>query len=79
MRPYRLFIYLGLLLSLNLYAGKIKTISVGPYKMGTVYLSTGRSTVLTFKNPPKKIIVGNSNYFNVEFTGIDVTLSLIHI
>ena len=67
-------ICLSILISTNLYAGKIKTITVGPYKMGSVYLSTGRSTVLTFKEPPKKIIVGNSNYFNVEFTGIDVTI-----
>lgn len=74
MKLFSLCLYLGALLSSNSFAGKIKTITVGPYKMGTVYLSTGRSTVLTFKDPPKKIIVGNSNYFNIEFTGIDVTI-----
>ncbi len=73
MKRYR-YCLLGALLSINSFAGKIKTITVGPYKMGTVYLSTGRSTVLTFERPPKKIIVGNSNYFNIEFTGIDVTI-----
>ncbi len=74
MKLSRLCLYLGFVLSFNLFAGKIKTITVGPNKMGTIYLSTGRSTVLSLKTPPKKIILGNSNYFNAEFTGIDVTI-----
>jgi hypothetical protein len=42
--------------------------------MATIYLSLGRSTVLNFDSPPKKIISGNANYFGIEFTGRDVTI-----
>jgi hypothetical protein len=42
--------------------------------MATIYLSLGRSTVLNFDTPPKKIISGNANYFGIEFTGRDVTI-----
>lgn len=42
--------------------------------MKTITLAMGRSTVLQFADTPKKIVSGNSNYFNIEFTGNDVTI-----
>ena len=34
--------------------------------MKEVYLTLGRSTVLSFDDKPVKVVLGNSNYFNVE-------------
>jgi hypothetical protein len=42
--------------------------------MKEVYLSLGRSTVLSFDDKPTKVVLGNSNYFNVEFIGNDLTI-----
>jgi hypothetical protein len=42
--------------------------------MKTIHLAMGRSTIVQFMDSPKKIVSGNSNYFNVEFTGNDVTI-----
>ncbi len=42
--------------------------------MPVIHLMTGRSTVIRFLSPPKKVIIGNQNYFNIEFIDSDVTL-----
>lgn len=42
--------------------------------MQSVFLKMGQSTVLRFRNKPSKVVVGNSNYFNVEFVGNDLTI-----
>lgn len=42
--------------------------------MKVVNLTLGRSTVLSFDDKPVKVVLGNSNYFNVEFIGNDLTI-----
>lgn len=42
--------------------------------MPVIHLMTGRSTVLRFSSPPKKVVIGNQNYFSIEFIDSDVTL-----
>ena len=39
-----------------------------------IYLSLGRSTVLKFRDTPEKIVIGNKNYFNLEYINNDVTI-----
>lgn len=53
---------------------KVRTIEMDSNDMKVITLAMGRSTVLQFADSPKKIVSGNSNYFNIEFTGNDVTI-----
>ncbi len=52
----------------------VRTLSLDQNAMAAINLSMGRSTILHFTEKPTKIIAGNQNYFNVEFTGEDVTI-----
>lgn len=63
-----------ILTSINCFAGRVRTLPTTSQEMPLIHLMTGRSTVLRFPSAPKKVIVGNQNYFNVEFIDSDVTL-----
>ena len=56
------------------WAGTIRTLEMDNTKSEAIYLCMGRSTVLRFKDRPKKVVSGNRNYFNLEFLGNDVTI-----
>jgi hypothetical protein len=65
----------GLIFLINsAFAGNIRTIEVSSKEMRTIHLKLGQSTVLRFREKPKKVVVGNQNYFNVEFIGNDITI-----
>lgn len=72
----KLFIFLvcSSFISVSAFAGKIRTIEVSSKRMEPIYLKLGQSTVLRFRETPKKVVVGNQNYFNVEFIGNDITV-----
>lgn len=53
---------------------EIREVDTNDRLMKVVNLTMGRSTVLSFENKPVKVVSGNSNYFNVEFVGNDLTL-----
>jgi hypothetical protein len=53
---------------------RVRTVEMDSGGMKPITLAMGRSTVLQFTDKPKKIVSGNSNYFNIEFTGNDVTI-----
>lgn len=53
---------------------EIREVDTNDHLMKVVNLTMGRSTVLSFQDKPVKVISGNSNYFNVEFVGNDLTL-----
>ena len=55
-------------------AGGIRTVYVNSKQMRTIKLRMGQSTVLRFREKPKKVVVGNSNYYNVEFIDNDLTI-----
>ncbi len=63
-------------LSVEIFAQRkeIREIDTNDRLMKVVNLSMGRSTVLSFQEKPVKFVLGNSNYFNVEFVGNDLTL-----
>lgn len=63
-----------LLFPFSAFAGRVRTLPASSQEMPTIHLMTGRSTVLRFSSPPKKVIIGNQNYFNIEFIDSDVTL-----
>lgn len=71
----KFFILMGLLLTTQeVFAGKIRTVEVSATKMRTINLKLGQSTVLRFREKPIKVVVGNQNYFNIEFIGNDITI-----
>jgi hypothetical protein len=53
---------------------EIREVDTNDRLMKVVNLTMGRSTVLSFENKPVKVVSGNSNYFNVEFVGNDLTI-----
>jgi len=53
---------------------EIREVDTNDHLMKIVNLTMGRSTVISFENKPVKVVSGNSNYFNVEFVGNDLTL-----
>lgn len=63
-----------LLFSSSAIAGQIRTIHMNADKMRSVNLKMGQSTVLRFTDKPKKIVIGNQNYYSVEFIENDVTI-----
>lgn len=61
-------------MSIEVWAGRVRTLATTACEMQAVSLMPGRSTVLRFPSPPKKVVLGNQNYFNVEFIDADITL-----
>ena len=53
---------------------RVRTVEMDSNQMEVIILSMGRATILEFVDSPKKVIIGNSNYFSAEFTGNDVTI-----
>lgn len=62
----RAIICLFLCLLSQVSFAKVRTIEMDADGMKTITLAMGRSTVLQFADTPKKIVSGNSNYFNIE-------------
>lgn len=62
--------------SIETYAQRkeVREVDTNDRLMKVVNLTMGRSTVLSFEHKPVKVVSGNSNYFNVEFVGNDLTL-----
>ncbi len=52
----------------------VREIYTNDRMMKTVNLTLGRSTILSFTDKPVKVVTGNSNYFNVEYIGNDLTI-----
>lgn len=56
------------------HAEGIRTIHVDSDKIHPVYLALGKSTILRFKDRPKKVVVGNQNYFGIEYIDNDLAI-----
>ena len=69
------FILLCVCLCLPVTAtASIRTVQVNDKQMQLIYLKLGRATVLRFTAKPKKVVIGNQNYFSVEFIDNDLTV-----
>jgi hypothetical protein len=55
-------------------AGNVRSIYTDETAMVPINLRMGHSTVLRFLEKPKKVILGNSNYYSVEFIDNDVAI-----
>lgn len=68
-------IFLITLISTNIaLAGTIRDVAMDASRMEPIYLKMGQSTILRFKDKPKKVVIGNQNYYSVEFIENDVTI-----
>lgn len=68
---------LALLVSSDLFASNVRTVAVNNDAMASVFLKMGKSTVLRFIEKPKKVVVGNQNYYGLEFIENDVAIQPI--
>ena len=55
-------------------AGKVRALRATDNEMIPIHLKVGRSTVIRFREKPQKVVVGNQNYFSIEFIGKDVSI-----
>lgn len=53
---------------------EVREVFANDREMKTIHLTLGRSTILSFSDKPVKVVSGNSNYFNIEYIGNDLTL-----
>jgi hypothetical protein len=61
--------------SLNSHAlKKSRKVYANDKEIKSIYLTLGRSTVLTFNDKPVKVVVGNKNYYNVEYINNHVAI-----
>lgn len=61
--------------SLNLvHAGVVRTVYSDDMTIQPVFLRMGQSTILRFIEKPKKVVLGNSNYYSVEFIDNDLAI-----
>lgn len=56
------------------FAGTVRTIGVNNDSMAPIYLRLGKSTVLRFPDKPRKVVVGNQNYYGLEFIENDLAI-----
>lgn len=52
----------------------MRTIGVSGDSMTPIYLKLGKSTVLRFTDKPRKVVVGNQNYYGLEFIENDLAI-----
>ncbi len=76
MKRSKYFIFVLLCISsLNLFAkNKIREVYTNDRTIEPVYLALGRSTVLKFREKPTNVVVGNKNYYNIEYINNDLTI-----
>lgn len=56
------------------WASGIRTAYVNDTKMQPIYLKMGKASVLRFAEKPKKVVIGNQNYYSIEFIDNDLTI-----
>lgn len=65
---------LAFLVFFDAQAGTVRTIGVSSDSMTPIYLKLGKSTVLRFTDKPRKVVVGNQNYYGLEFIENDLAI-----
>ena len=69
-----LFLSALLLAKSGIVKANVRHLQVNDEQVPNIHLKMGRSTVIRFREKPQKVIVGNQNYFSIEFVGNDVTI-----
>jgi hypothetical protein len=56
-------------------ANGVRTLKLNQTTVGKVYLTTGRSTVLSFPTKPNKVILGSQGGFGIEYVENDLAIA----
>lgn len=70
----KIFGFLIITFCSQISSSKVKDVKTNDSKIVPIMSSLGRVTILQFSHIPKKVILGNSNYFNTQFNGTDVSI-----
>lgn len=70
---------IGILSLFELHAGTVRTVYTDDMTILPVNLKIGQSTVLRFNEKPKKVVLGNSDYYSVEFIDNDLAIKPLGI
>ena len=70
----RVFVTIAPLLISVAYGGTVRTLTMDGKRMEPVFLTLGKSSVLRFPENPRHAVLGNQNYYKIEFVGKDVTI-----
>ncbi len=63
------------MISFNTFArNEIRDVYTNDRTIKPIYLALGRSTVLKFREKPTNVVVGNKNYYNIEYINNDLTI-----
>ncbi|MCY4524705.1 MAG: pilus assembly protein N-terminal domain-containing protein, partial [Halobacteriovoraceae bacterium] len=65
---------LGLFLSFEVFS-KVRTVRTNDQQIAQIRLKIGKSTLLSFPERPTKIVMGNPDFFTVEFVENDLSLN----
>jgi hypothetical protein len=66
---------LGLLISSVAHGRReIREVSTNDRSIKPIFLALGRSTILKFREKPTNVVVGNKNYYNIEYINNDLTI-----
>ncbi|MEK6774183.1 MAG: hypothetical protein AABY64_09595 [Bdellovibrionota bacterium] len=65
---------IGIFSYTDLQAGTVRTAYSDGVTMLPVNLRMGQSTILRFFEKPRKVVLGNSNYYSVEFIDNDLAI-----
>ena len=75
MNRSKFIIFLLGLVSISAFArNKIREVYTNDRTIKPIYLALGRSTVLKFREKPTNVVIGNKNYFNIEYINNDLTI-----
>ncbi|MBI2712607.1 MAG: hypothetical protein HYX41_07130 [Bdellovibrio sp.] len=61
----------------HLHAGEVRTIKLNQTTVGTIYVTPGRSTVLSFPTKPAKVVLGNQGVFAIEYVESDLAIAAL--
>ena len=59
------------------HAGEVRTVKLNQTSVGRIFLSPGRSTVLSFPTKPAKVILGNQGVFALEYVENDLAIAAL--
>lgn len=59
------------------HAHDVRTVKLNQMKVAKVFVSPGRSTILSFPTKPTKVILGNQGVFAVEYVENDLAIAAL--
>ncbi len=59
------------------FAGDARTLRLDDKKVGKIYVSFGKSTVLSFPGKPTKVVLGSKGAFTLEYIDTDLALAAL--